>query len=159
MLTADQLFLRLLHRLLFFARARSVVLAGADIVQLCLANFWSFHDFQLYDIWSVQWVNTLYPYSAGKLAHREGSIHTSPTLAGNNEAFKNLYTLFAAFANFLVHLDGITNAEGWKLAELCFFSMLNDGHIQNFQFLIFPCVMNEIIQNWIKIKNCKIKNY
>jgi len=102
--------------------------AAAEVMKFGAADFAAVDDFDFGDAWGVDWENALDAFAVGDFPDGEGSVHAG-TAAGDDQAFENLDTLFAAFHHAAMDFHGITDIErGDVLFQLLLLDLINDIH-------------------------------
>jgi len=96
---------------LALANTGSLAAQFPQVEELGAANMSAGDDFDLLKDGRVEWENPLNADAVGDLADRKRLANTAFLTADNN-TLENLDTLFVAFDDFYMHLDGITNLEG-----------------------------------------------
>lgn len=91
-----------------------------EVVQTRLANMAARDDLDLLNTRRVRREDSLYADSVGDLPNGEGCSNAS-TGASNDDALKNLDTLFLTLTDAEVNLDGVACAEFWNVAKLGIF--------------------------------------
>jgi len=84
--------------------------AVAEIVETGAADAAAFHDFDLGDLWSVDWEDPFDAFAVADFADGEG-LADALAFPGDDDACEELDAFFAAFEDSGVDLDGVTDAE------------------------------------------------
>ncbi len=93
-----------------FHRRSRLTEAIAKVVELGAANFAVLLDFDFGYFRRVKLKSAFNTFSIGNLTDSEGLVYTGSTTT-NYDSFKNLDTLFAAFKNAGMDVDGISRTE------------------------------------------------
>ena len=120
------------------ARLRLVVVAGLDagclafeftqVVQTAATHETAGYDIDVVDEGGVEGEDTLNTNAVGNLAHSKGGA-SGAAVNADDAALENLNTLFFAFNNAQVNLDGVAGTEGRQIRALIFaFDFANDIH-------------------------------
>lgn len=102
--------------------------AAAKIMKFGAADFATVDDLNFGNARGMDWENALDAFTVGDFPNGEGSVHAGAA-AGDDQAFKNLDTLFAAFHHAAMDFHGITDIErGDVLFQLLLLDLINDIH-------------------------------
>lgn len=98
------------------------------VMKFCTTDFAAVGHFDFRNPRRVKWENALDAFTVGNFANGECSIHAGTTTC-EDDASKNLDTLFATFNNAAMDLHGIADIEiSDVLLQLLLLDLLNDMH-------------------------------
>lgn len=108
--------------------------AIAHVREVVTANFATLGNFDLNDEWAVEHKALFDADTTGNAANRDAAGVAALHVGTDNETLEDLHTLFVAFADFLVHLNGVAAThvdDGWLLVLFVDF-LDNTLHIRQF---------------------------